>query len=230
MARSTSPGVSSPSATRAKASSRSAPCKRFIAKPGVSAASTTGDCPMPAINARARSTAAAAVAGPGTISTAGTRWGGLSGCATSPRSGRQARAKISDGIRAEVELAITASSWAAASTAATRARLASAVSAMHSCTKAAPSTASVTSSAGRMRAATAPASCPRSRPIGARRPASSAAHSAAAAAAPSRASARRTDRPPRAKASAQDRPMRPAPMTATVSAASDMSSPPVFRR
>ena len=66
-----SSAVQYPSATSRKASSRSAPCSRFMTKPSISRCMTIGDWPRSRITASARTMASGEVHGAGTSSIAG---------------------------------------------------------------------------------------------------------------------------------------------------------------
>src|SRR3990172_3407656 len=86
-ARSTSSGVATPSSTRRTASFMRSACIRGPMNPGESA-QRTGTLPSASRSAMLRATTAGAVAAPGTTSTSGMMWAGLSQWATRNRSGR----------------------------------------------------------------------------------------------------------------------------------------------
>ena len=87
----------------------SAPCSRFITKPGCSRFTRTGTCPTARMVAKACATASSLVKGAGTISTTGIRCGGVAGCATSTRPRPGSCSAKRDAPMDDVELARIAS-------------------------------------------------------------------------------------------------------------------------
>ena len=219
-ARSTSSGVATPSSTRRTASFMRSACIRGPMKPGESA-QRTGTLPSSSSTSMVRSTAAAAVAWPGTTSTSGMMWAGLSQCATRKRSGRWTASARCAGEIVELVEAMIASEPTRAESRRRTSRLRSSSSGSASWTKphvsrpSRPTRSSTRSSAG----ATSPSSITpssamslRSRAISRR---ASVKTTRRASGARSLTSTRRTRRPPRAKASAIWRPILPGPTTTT---------------
>ena len=173
-----------PSATSRNASSSSAPCSRFMTKPSISRFITIGAWPAATISRRVRSTTAGSVHGAGTISTAGTRYGGLIGCTTRQRA-RPASVSVNfDGSRADVELDSTVPGSASASSSANTRCLLSRFSGVFSCTWSAPASAASSASLTVIRRATTSGVSSLRRPSAASAGRTLTANSAAAAAAP----------------------------------------------
>ena len=112
MASSISSIVAMPSLTSHSASRQTASSSRSATKASISVRTCSGACrSIRRSRSRARSTPATSCSPP-TISTSGSRYTGLNGCATTKRSGRRMSAWSTDGSRPDVDEAMSASGGA----------------------------------------------------------------------------------------------------------------------